>query len=365
MPRLYNFCSCFASAIFFVLLPKFFSPTAMVNTPDFFSLSPHETSTSPDFIRLALDTFCRQARECEPYARYLSLLGVQVGEVQSVAQIPFLPIEFFRSERIACGSGQAQAVFTSSGTTGADTSHHHVLNLPLYEESLLRGFELFYGSPSRYCILALLPGYAERQGSSLVYMVQKLLEKSGHPMGGFFLHNHRELAARLALLATQHQPTLLVGVSFALLDFVEELERGELPPLAENEQLVVMETGGMKGRRRELPRDELHSLLRRGFGVDYIHSEYGMTELLSQAYSKGDGVFFSPPWMRVLLRDLHNPFAPAADGALGGINVVDLANQHSCSFIETQDVGRAFAHGGFAVLGRVDYSLARGCNTMI
>jgi phenylacetate-coenzyme A ligase PaaK-like adenylate-forming protein len=245
----------------------------------------------------------------------------------------------------------------SSGTTGAETSRHHITDVRLYEESFLRGFERVYGAPQKYCILALLPGYAERQGSSLAYMVERLVEQSAHPQGGFFLHSYEALAARLALLQRRRQPAILIGVSFALLELAERYTF-RFP------ELIVMETGGMKGRRRELPREELHQILCSSFGVDAIHSEYGMTELLSQVYSSGGGRFFSPPWMRVTLRDLHNPFAPAAAATSGGVNVIDLANQNSCSFIETQDLGRVSANGSFEVLGRIDHSLARGCNML-
>jgi phenylacetate-coenzyme A ligase PaaK-like adenylate-forming protein len=311
-----------------------------------------------EFERACLDTFYRQAQECEPYGRYLSYLGVRTEDVSSAAQIPFLPVEFFKTERVACGNAAAQVTFVSSGTTGAETSRHHISDVQQYEKSFLRGFEHFYGAPQKYCILALLPGYAERQGSSLVYMVERLVGQSAHPQGGFFLHNHSELAARLALLQRQRQPTILIGVSFALLDWAERYSL-RFP------NLIVMETGGMKGRRRELPREELHRILCSSFGVEAIHSEYGMTELLSQAYSSGGGRFFAPPWMRVTLRDLHNPLAPATAGATGGVNITDLANQNSCSFIETQDLGKVNADGSFEVLGRIDHSLSRGCNMLI
>ncbi|MDR0414958.1 MAG: acyltransferase [Prevotellaceae bacterium] len=315
-------------------------------------------STAADFERQSLDAFHRQAQACEPYGRYLSYIGVRAGDVDSAAQIPFLPVELFKTERVTCGDAAAQATFVSSGTTGAETSRHYVSDVRLYEESFLRGFEHFYGAPQKYCILALLPGYAERQGSSLVYMVERLVKESAHPQGGFFLHNHGELAARLELLQRRQQPTILIGVSFALLDLAERYSL-RFP------NLIVMETGGMKGRRRELPREELHRILCAGFGVEAVHSEYGMTELLSQAYSSGGGRFFAPPWMRITLRDLHCPFSPAAAGDSGGVNVTDLANQNSCSFIETQDLGRVNADGSFEVLGRIDHSLARGCNMLV
>lgn len=315
-------------------------------------------TTDAEFEQASLSTFYRQAEACEPYRRYLSYIGVRAEEVSCAAQIPFLPIEFFKTERVVCGSAAAQVTFTSSGTTGAETSRHYVADVLLYEESFLRGFERFYGAPQKYCILALLPGYAERQGSSLVYMVERLVRQSAHPLGGFFLRSYDALAERLALLHRQRQPAMLIGVSFALLDLAEQRQL-RFP------SLTVMETGGMKGRRRELPREELHRMLCRSFGVEAIHSEYGMTELLSQAYSSGGGRFAAPPWMRVALRDLHNPFAAAAPNAAGGINIIDLANQNSCSFIETQDLGKMNADGAFEVLGRIDHAIARGCNMLI
>jgi len=334
-------------------------------------------SSEADFTRTCLDTFHRQAVECEPYARYLSYLGIDAGAINEVDKIPFLPIEFFKTEKIICGSGEPQVTFTSSGTTGAETSRHHVVDLNLYEKSFTRGFEHFYGSVKSFCILALLPGYLERQGSSLVYMVEKLVKQSGHPQSGFYLHNHAELVKTLCALREVNQPTILIGVTFALLDLVEGWGGGAPTPKCFDElsmtareagkldNLIVMETGGMKGRRRELPREELHQMLCAKFGVEAIHSEYGMTELLSQAYSAGRGKFFTPTWMKIVLRDLHNPFAQAGAGVSGGVNVIDLANQHSCAFIETQDLGRLAPDGSFEILGRIDKSQARGCSMLV
>ncbi len=363
-------------------------------------------STEADFTHACLETFRRQAVECEPYARYLSYLGAEVRAVNSVEQIPFLPIEFFKTEKIVCGGAEQQVTFTSSGTTGTETSSHYVTDVKLYEESLTRGFEHFYGSVEHYCVLALLPGYMERQGSSLIYMVESLVKQSKHPQSGFYLYNHEELVKTLGDLRQKNQPTLLIGVTFALLDLVEGggvqrgvspagggaqragVEDGVMPNAArfdkparlrhlgglsmttrevgENDSwLTIMETGGMKGRRRELPREEMHQILCAKFGVSAIHSEYGMTELLSQAYSAGNGKFFTPPWMRILLRDLYNPFAQAPLGTSGGVNVVDLANQNSCSFIETQDLGKIYPARDFEILGRIDKSQLRGCNMLV
>ncbi|MDR1226883.1 MAG: acyltransferase [Prevotellaceae bacterium] len=315
-------------------------------------------SGNADFEQNCLATFRKQAVECEPYARYVSLLGVDVQSVAKVEQIPFLPIELFKSEQIVCGGAEPQVTFTSSGTTGTETSRHLVTDVAIYEQSFLLGFEHFYGSPSKYCILALLPSYLERQGSSLVYMVERLVKESENSNSGFFLYNYEELVLVLQKMQAEKQPTLLIGVTFALLDLVEK--HTIIFP-----DLVVMETGGMKGMRRELPREELHSLLCRELGVKSIHSEYGMTELLSQGYSSGSGIFYCPPWMKTIIRDANNPFMQAPFGAIGGINAVDLANQNSCSFIQTQDLGRALPNGGFEVLGRMDKSQARGCNMLM
>jgi hypothetical protein len=315
-------------------------------------------SDSADFEQQCLAAFRRQALECEPYARYISLLGVNVQSVSGIEQIPFFPIEFFKSERVVCGNTEPQITFTSSGTTGAEISSHYVNEIALYEQSFLLGFEHFYGSPSKYCILALLPNYLERQGPSLVYMVENLVENSGRLSSGFFLYNHEELVQILQKMQAEKQPTLLIGVAFALLDLVEK-QQINFP------DLIVMETGGMKGMRRELPRSELHALFCKGFGVGSIHSEYGMTELLSQGYSSGGGIFHCPSWMKILIRDANNPFAYAPLGAIGGINVIDLANQNSCSFIQTQDLGQVQPNGGFEVLGRMDKSQARGCNMLM
>jgi phenylacetate-coenzyme A ligase PaaK-like adenylate-forming protein len=268
------------------------------------------------------------------------------------------PIEFFKSERIICGNKKPQVVFTSSGTTGVETSRHYVTDISLYEESFMRGFEYFYETPKNYCVLALLPSYLERENSSLIYMVKKLIEDSRHPQSGFFLHNIEELVKTLLDIQSKNQPVIFISVTFALLDLAENYHLS-FP------ELIVMETGGMKGRRKEISRQELHRILSKKFGVEHIHSEYGMTELLSQAYSKGGGIFHTPPWMRILVRDINNPFFYLSERAQGGVNVIDLANQNSCSFIETQDLGRLFSDGSFEVLGRMDKSQLRGCNMLM
>ena len=250
-----------------------------------------------------------------------------------------------------------EIIFTSSGTTGSVASKHYVTDLNLYEQSYLKGFESSYGPIDAYCVLALLPSYLERDGSSLIYMVNDLIDKSKHPYSGFFLSDLPKLESVLRELETQKQKTLLIGVSFALLDFAETFK-------LELEHTIVMETGGMKGRRKELIRKELHEQLKRGFCLQHIHSEYGMTELLSQAYSLGDSLFECPPWMKILVRDTEDPLSLLPKGKTGGINVIDLANVNSCSFIATQDLGKLYESGKFEVLGRFDHSDIRGCNLM-
>jgi len=256
------------------------------------------------------------------------------------------------------GSLHPQMTFTSSGTTGTTTSKHHITDLRLYQESFLRAFELFYGPVSNFCILALLPSYLERQGSSLIYMVDSLIKKSSHPSSGFYLNNLNDLKNQLHSLQNDKKKVLLMGVSFALLDLAEIIDF----PL---KNTLVMETGGMKGRRKEMIRSELHSILKKAYGVEYIHSEYGMTELLSQAYSYGKGIFNCPYWMRILIRDTEDPLHYQRFGKSGGINIIDLANINSCSFIATQDLGKVYSNGSFEVLGRYDHSDVRGCNLMV
>jgi hypothetical protein len=249
-------------------------------------------------------------------------------------------------------------VFTSSGTSGMDVSKHFVADANIYKLSYTAGFRYFFGDISKYTVLALLPSYLERQGSSLITMVQGLIEDSGNPLSGFFLNNHNELFDTLQILRTNKNPTILIGVSFALLDFLEKFNI-DFP------ELMVMETGGMKGRREEITRDELHNIICTGFGVDRVFSEYGMTELLSQAYSKGKGIYKTPPWMKVVIRDHKDPFRRVSNGVIGGVNIVDLANIYSCSFIETQDLGFIHSDGSFEITGRFDESDVRGCNLMV
>jgi hypothetical protein len=293
------------------------------------------------------------------YRDYLSAMRVDPATVKEVAQIPFLPIEFFKSHTILTEGAEAEVVFESSGTTGTTPSRHHVADASLYRKSFTTGFQQFYGAPEKYCILALLPSYLERQGSSLVHMMDYLIGQSGHPDSGFYLDNLVELSSILQKRSRDKHPTLLMGVSFALLDLAERY------PLALGNTFTVMETGGMKGRREELIRSELHRKLSEAFAVEKIHSEYGMTELLSQAYSAGEGRFLTPPWMKILIRDPNDPLSLLGKGQNGGINIIDLANIHSCSFMATGDLGKVHEDGSFEVLGRFDHSDIRGCNLLI
>ena len=311
------------------------------------------------FRQICLETFRYQYKANAVYKEFCNLLGNPIENTISVEQISFLPVEIFKTHKVTCGTSAAEKTFTSSGSTGQATSKHFVKDLTVYDNSLVRGFENFYGPASDYCILALLPSYLEREGSSLVYMVQKLMALSGHKENGFYLYDHNRLAETIKKLITSQQKTLLIGVSFALLDFSKQF------PIPLPEDFIVMETGGMKGRRKEMVREELHETLCKRFQIPGIHSEYGMTELLSQAYSKGKGLFKTPPWMKILIRDMNDPFRFLPTGKTGAINIIDLANIHSCAFIATQDLGRINSDGTFEVLGRFDNSDVRGCNLMV
>ena len=324
---------------------------------------PFAVATGEDFNALALDLFRLHAERNPVYRGFLSALG-RDARVRQVDDIPFLPISAFRNKRVLLdetpdsGPGPAPVIFTSSGTTGSITSSHLVPWPELYERSFLTSFTAAYGDPSRWRILALLPAYLERPGSSLVYMAQKLISASGDPLSGTYLYQYDELADVLRRSEAEVKPTLLLGVTFALLDLAEKHPM----PL---KHTVVMETGGMKGRRPELVREELHTILRSAFSLEAVHSEYGMTELLSQAWSKGDGLYRCPPWMRVSLRDVNDPLSRVKTGRTGGIDIIDLCNIGSCPFISTQDLGRTHADGSFEVLGRFDNSDVRGCNLMV
>ena len=311
-----------------------------------------------EFKALSLAVFKHQFKNNKVYRSFCDLLFVHPSSISTIEEIPFLPIQFFKSRKVLSSLDEIQETFTSSGTTGSSTSKHFVTNINLYKESYLKGFAHFYGNIEEYTVLALLPNYLERQGSSLVFMVADLIEKSKKVESGFYLDNIQELANKLLELNRNGQKILLIGVSFALLDLIE-MQQFNL------KNTIIMETGGMKGRRKELVREELHTILKDGFGVTEIHSEYGMTELLSQGYSKGNGVFETPPWMKILTRDTEDALSINASGKNGGINVIDLANYNSCSFIATQDLGKVYENETFEIIGRFDNSDIRGCNLMV
>jgi len=311
-----------------------------------------------DFSEVALAVFKHQFQNNRVYRSFCDLINVHPSDVQKLTEIPFLPIQFFKSRKVVTSMDEVQEVFTSSGTTGTLTSKHFVTDINLYKESYRKGFHHFYGNIEEYTVLALLPNYLERKGSSLVYMVDEFIKKSNNIESGFYLDNLEELTQKLIALDKKGRKVLLIGVSFALLDLIEK-QKFNL------KNTTVMETGGMKGRRKELVREELHTILREGFGVADIHSEYGMTELLSQGYSKGKGIFKAPPWMQVLTRDTEDALTINSFGKNGGINVIDLANYNSCSFIATQDLGKVHKDGTFEIIGRFDNSDIRGCNLLV
>lgn len=315
--------------------------------------------TPQDFKQKCLETFQYQYVNNITYQQYCNLIGKAKHNVNTITDIPFLPIEFFKKRKLVTSTKKIEKIFTSSGTTGSLTSKHYVTNLKLYEKSYLKAFKHFYGKENDYCIIALLPSYLEREGSSLIYMTNDLIKKSKHHKSGFYLNNLDQLIGTIEELEKKQQKTLLIGVSFALLDLVEK-QKFQL------KNTIIMETGGMKGRRKELTRYELHNTLKQGFGTKNIHSEYGMTELLSQAYSKENGLFECPPWMKIYLRNTENPLEPInSKGKTGGINIIDLANLNSCSFIATQDLGKLYNNDKFEILGRFDNSDIRGCNLMV
>ncbi len=311
-----------------------------------------------EFTRYCLEVFHYQVKENAIYKNWVNLIKHDISAVKHIQDIPFLPIELFKTHKVVCTKDMEHGlIFTSSSTTSQIPSKHYVNHPEAYRLSFTRGFEFFYGDPKDYCILALLPNYLSRQGSSLVYMFKHLIEQSAHSLSGFFLDDTRELIRRINLLNKTPQKVLLLGVSYALLDLCEMgLDLGD--------NFIVMETGGMKGTRRELMKEELHHTLRSGFKAKHIHSEYGMTELLSQAYSRNGNAFDTPPWMRFLIREIEDPFQLQTKNRSGGINAIDLANLYSCSFIATKDIGRINENGQLQLLGRYDNSDVRGCNLM-
>ena len=307
------------------------------------------------FEKLALEIFDFQMENNLTYAAYAALI-LRGKHPENINEIPFLPVEFFKTEQIICQGQAIEEIFLSSGTTG-EQSKHLVSNIELYKSSFQKAFQLFYGDITDYCILALLPSYKEREGSSLIYMVDDLIKKSKHPQSNYYLNNYEELATTLKGLENKKQKTILFGVTYALLDLAEEFPQ-------KLEHIIIMETGGMKGQRKELLKEEIHSILKHSFATENIHSEYGMTELLSQGYSKGNNIFKTPPWMKILTRDVNDPLS-IINNKTGGINVIDLANIYSCPFIATQDLGRTFDDGSFSVLGRFNNADVRGCNLMV
>ena len=325
----------------------------MIHPQDIFTIS-----SQKQFEKIALKVFRYQYENNLVYQEFCDFLKVDKQAVKSLEQIPFLPIQFFKSHDVVSNTDAVQETFTSSGTTGMITSKHLVTNVSLYEQSYRNAFSEFYGNIEDYAVLALLPSYLERYGSSLIYMVKDLIELSNNENSGFYLHNYDELITKLVELDNFGQNVILIGVTYALLDLVEK-QKFQL------KNTIIMETGGMKGKRKEMIREELHGILCDGFGVQNIHSEYGMTELLSQAYSLGNGIFECPAWMQILIRDTEDALTFVNNGKTGGINVIDLANINSCSFIATQDLGKKYPNNSFEVLGRFDNSDIRGCNLMV
>ena len=310
-----------------------------------------------DFENLALEVFRFQSQNNNVYSGFIKSLGITPEKIKSIAEIPFLPVEIFKSHIVLTGGDEHEFVFTSSGTTGDQPSRHYIKDTSFYQRVFTKIFSSFYGKPSEYTILALLPSYLERKDSSLIYMMNKLISESSSD-SGFYLADHEKLFSIQKDLQRQKRKTILFGVTYALLDFINDFHI-DFP------DLVVIETGGMKGKRKEMIREEVHQLLCTGFGVDVVHSEYGMTELLSQAYSVGKGIFKSPSWMRILIRDPYDPLKPLVLRNSGGINIIDLANIDSCAFLSTQDLGKVYEDYSFEVIGRFDFSDVRGCNLMV
>ena len=318
-------------------------------------------SSEEDFDRCCLQTFQYQYENVEVYRKFVDFLRINPDEVLKVFQIPFLPIEMYKNHLVLDKNKSAELYFQSSGTTQMNLSKHYIADIKIYQESIEKSFIQFIGNAEEYVFLGLLPNYLERQNSSLVYMVDFLMKKSGKSENGYFLYNHGELLQKLNIL--KNRKIILFGVSFALLDFIDFVRKSEID-LMENENLMVIETGGMKGRKEEMTKDELLGILQKGLKTEKIYSEYSMTELLSQAYSLGKNEYLCPPWMRVLVRNVEDPFSYVGTGRTGAINIIDLANIHSCSFIATQDLGK-IQDGKFQVLGRIDYSDIRGCSLLV
>ncbi|MEO8568650.1 MAG: acyl transferase [Ginsengibacter sp.] len=311
---------------------------------------------------MALELFRLQYENNEIYKTYVDTIGIVPGEVNSIEKIPYLPIQFFKNKTVATTTFEPELIFESSGTTDVNTSRHYIKKATVYRESFTRAFRLFYGNPQQWCIMGLLPGYLDRQNSSLVYMVNELIKLSGSNFSGFYLRDYEKLYKTIVSNEITEQPTLLIGVTYALLDFAEKYSMNL-------NHTWLMETGGMKGRREELTREQVHAILKERLNVNVVQSEYGMTEILSQAYSKKKGIFHCPPWMKVLVREHNDPFSVTANTdatkpVTGLLNIIDLANIYSCCFIATDDVGRLFKNETFEVLGRQDQSDIRGCSLL-
>jgi phenylacetate-coenzyme A ligase PaaK-like adenylate-forming protein len=308
------------------------------------------------FNEYAIRLFQYQSVHCTVYASFIKHLGIQPHTITHYSQIPCLPISFFKSHTVVSSSLPVETIFESSKTTGTIASKHYIPSLNIYRQSFMTMFKRIYGNPQEYIFFALLPSYLERSNSSLVYMIQHLIQESQNTASGFYLNNFDDL--HNAIQTYSHSNIFLIGVTFALLDFAEQYT-------CNHNNLIVMETGGMKGRKKEMIRSEVHEILQKSFGVSHIHSEYGMTELLSQAYALRNGEFTPAPWMKVLIRDMYDPRYYVPNGTHGGINIIDLANWYSCAFIETQDIGRILHTNTFSVEGRIDSSDIRGCNLMV
>ena len=332
----------------------------MISNSEIFAISGKK-----QFEKMALKIFRFQYENNLVYKQFCDLRRINVSAIKTLDKIPFLPIQFFKSHEVVSNNNKIEETFTSSGTTGAITSQHLVTDITLYEESYRQGFATFYGNIEDYVILALLPSYLDRSGSSLIYMFKDLINLTNNDDSGFYLNNQQELLNKLEELKNGNKTVLLLGVTYALLDLIEFANKTKYNLKCLTANCIIMETGGMKGKRKEMIREDLHQELFNGFGVSRIHSEYGMTELLSQAYSLGDGIFECPQQMQILIRDTEDALSFVQNGKTGGINVIDLANINSCSFIATQDLGRKYDNNSFEILGRFDNSDIRGCNLMI
>lgn len=320
-----------------------------------------DINTESDFQTACLETFRYQYENVEVYRKFVDFLKIDSTAIKEITDIPFLPIEMFKNHLVLDQNSVSGDYFQSSGTTQMTRSKHHIADFSLYEESIYNSFEQFIGKPEDFIFLGLLPNYSENTHSSLIYMVDFLMKKSAKPENGYFLYNHQDLFELLQTL--EHKKVILFGVSFALLDFLDTLQSQNLS-MSPSKNLTVIETGGMKGRKEEMTKDELLKIFQKGFKTERIFSEYSMTELLSQAYSMGGNIYKSPNWMRILVRNTEDPFSYVEDGRTGAINIIDLANRHSCSFIATQDLGR-LQDGTFEVLGRIDHSDIRGCSLLV